>query len=113
MGKMWGEWQDQHFREVCRSGRNRMIHDLEQGQDQHHEKDDNIDRVNINCIIFSRKLVVITATLKILSNQLLIIVSYKVDTGSDGNIMPLHMYKRLFPMATKEQLAATKNKNIQ
>ena len=23
-----------------------------------------------------------------------IIVSYKVDTGSDGNIMPLHIYKK-------------------
>ena len=26
--------------------------------------------------------------------------------------MPLHIYKTLFPGATKEQLAATKNENI-
>ena len=37
---------------------------------------------------------------------------YKVDTGSDGNIISLHLYKKMFPRATKEQLAATKNKNI-
>ena len=36
-----------------------------------------------------------------------------MDTGSDGKIMPLHIYKRLFPRAIKEQLAATKNNNIQ
>ena len=40
-------------------------------------------------------------------------MSYKVDTGSDGNIMPLHFYKMLFPRATIEQLAAAKNKNVQ
>ena len=33
--------------------------------------------------------------------------------GSDGNIMPLDLYKKLFLRSTKEQLAATKNKNIQ
>ena len=25
-----------------------------------------------------------------------VIVSYKVDTGSNGNIMPLHIYKNYF-----------------
>ena len=37
-----------------------------------------------------------------------LMVPYKVDTGSDGNIMPLHIYKKLFPRITSEQLAATK-----
>ena len=41
-----------------------------------------------------------------------IMVPYNVDTGSDGNIMSLHIYKKLFPNITKEQLAANKNKNI-
>ena len=39
------------------------------------------------------------------------LVPYKIDTGSNGNIMPLHVYKELFPKATTEQLATTK-KNI-
>ena len=38
-------------------------------------------------------------------------IPYKVDTGSGGNIMPLHIYKKLFPKTTNEQLAATKNNN--
>ena len=37
---------------------------------------------------------------------------YKVDTGSDGNIMPFYMYKQLFPRATVKQLAATKDTKI-
>ena len=37
-----------------------------------------------------------------------IIVPYKVDTGSDGNIMSLHIYQKLFPTITCEQLVATK-----
>ena len=32
-----------------------------------------------------------------------VMVPYKVDTGSDGNIMPLHIYKKLFPIITNEQ----------
>ena len=42
-----------------------------------------------------------------------LIVPYKVDTGSDGNIMPLHIYKKLFPRITSEQLVATKHESIQ
>ena len=39
-------------------------------------------------------------------------VPYKIDTGSNGNIMPLHMYNKLFPSITNEQLATPKNKNV-
>ena len=90
-----------HHRQLCGSERNRTVHDLEQEPDQHHEEEDNIDMVNINSIIFNSKWLVITANLKTSSNQVSILVPYKVDTGSDGNIMPLHLYKRLFPSATK------------
>ena len=41
------------------------------------------------------------------------IVPYKVDMGSNGNIVPLHLYKKLFPRATEEQLVAVKNENVQ
>ena len=46
-----------------------------------------------------------TANQKPSSNQVRIIVLYEVDMGRNGNIMPLHIYKKLFPRATKEQLA--------
>ena len=36
-------------------------------------------------------------------------VPYKVDTGSDGNIMPLNIFTKLFPRPTMDQLATTKD----
>ena len=40
-------------------------------------------------------------------------IPYKADTGSDGNIMPLQIYKKTFPRKTSEQMVATKNESIQ
>ena len=102
-----------HFRGVWRSRRNRTSHDLEQEPEQDHEEEDHIVTVNINFIIFNSKQLVITANLKISSSKVSIIVPYTIDTGSDGNIMPLHLYKTLFPRAIEEQLVVIKNKNIQ
>ena len=42
-----------------------------------------------------------------------VIVPYEVDTGSDGNMLLLHIYKKLFPRKTREQLAAIKSKGVQ
>ena len=39
-------------------------------------------------------------------------VPYKVDMGSDGNMMPLCIYKKSFTRATVQQLAATRDTNI-
>ena len=41
-----------------------------------------------------------------------VMVPYEINTGSDGNIIPLHVYKNIFPKTTTEQLAATKTKNV-
>ena len=82
-----------------------MVHNLEQEPDQYHE--DHIDTVNINAVNFNNKCSVITANLKTSANKVRIVVPHKVDMGSDGKVMPLHVYKKLFPWATKEQLVAT------
>ena len=39
-------------------------------------------------------------------------VPYKIDTGSNGNIMPLHIFKKLFPGVTNVWLVETINKHI-
>ena len=36
-------------------------------------------------------------------------VSYKVDTGSDGNIMPFNIVAKLFPSVTTDQPVVTKD----
>ena len=69
--------------------------------------------VNINSINFNSKYSIIAANVKETSSgQDRIIVPYKVDTDSDGNIMPLHIYQKIFTGATKEYIAATKDENI-
>ena len=39
-------------------------------------------------------------------------IPYKIDTRRDGNIMPWHFLKKLFPGVTNVQLAETINKHI-
>ena len=35
-------------------------------------------------------------------------LTYKIDSGADGNLMPVNILKSLFPKATTELLCATK-----
>ena len=44
------------------------------------------------------------------SNNMVIL--YKIDTGSDGNIMPWHIFKTLFPRVTESQLMKTIKNHI-
>ena len=56
--------------------------------------------VSINSIQFNKNCPVLTTNLKTSAGQSNIMVPYKIDTGSDGNIMPLHVYKKLLPSIT-------------
>ena len=93
MPSLWEEvcrlWQDRHYREVCRS-RSTTIDNIEQVPNQCKEED-HIDMMNINSIIFNNKCFAIKANLKTSSNQVSIVISYKVNMGSDGNIKSLHL----------------------
>ena len=41
-----------------------------------------------------------------------IAILYKIDTGSDGNIMPWHIFKELFPRLTEAELMKTIKNHI-
>ena len=68
--------------------------------------------VSIYSIQLNKKHSVLTANLKMSAGQNNLMVPYKIDTGSHGNIMLLHMYNKLLPSITNEQLATTKSKNV-
>ena len=56
------------------------------------------------------------AKLKTSSNQICTIILYKIDTGSYGNIMAIHIFKMLFSRVKKELVATKRNhcpKNVQ
>ena len=76
------------------------------------EKEPGIKMVNINSVRFNWNHSAILANLKTSSNKFTIMVPYKVDTESDGNIMPFHIYKKLYLSTTVDQLAATKDAQI-
>ena len=83
---------------------------MEKEADQEQETD--IEMVNINSVTLISNHSTIIANLKTLSNIFIITVPYMVDTGSGGNTMPLYIYKKLFPRATIEKLAATRDTNM-
>ena len=51
---------------------------------------------------------VIFTELESSTSQRWIDVVYKVDTGADGNLRPLKIFKTLFPKSTGEELCSTK-----
>ena len=85
-----------HFRVVYRSRRVRAINEVEQEAAQNSAGENSIDLVNVNSVHFNKNSYIITANLKMLAGPNNVMVSYKVDTGSDGNTMPLHIYKNCF-----------------
>ena len=98
-----------HFKLVCRSnnGRRGTVHDIKQKV----TNDNQIDMVDINFISFNSKQSIIVAKLKTSSNQNCTIIPYTIDTGSDGNKLPVYIFNILFPRVMTEQFEATKNKS--
>ena len=111
-----GAWEDMHriqqdwpFPIVCRSRRTRAMNKVEQEAVQNDARE-NIELVNINSIQFNKNQYVLTASSKMSTGQSNIMVLYKIDTGSNGNILSLHVYKQLFPSIKNDQLATAQNK---
>ena len=65
--------------------------------------------INRNSININSNHSAIIANLKASSNKATTALPYKVDTGSDGNIIPLNIFTKLFPSTTADQLVATKD----
>ena len=57
------------------------------------EKETDTETVNINSIKFHSNCSALIAILKTSPNKVVIMVPYKIDMGSDGNIMPIHIQK--------------------
>ena len=105
---MGGSGKMNHFRAVCRTTRHRAVHKLKQDEvqlDKYTEEDGQIDMLNINFIKSNTKSPGLIAKLKTSSYQNIVKISYKVDIGSNSNILPFHIYKILFPRMTKKALA--------
>ena len=92
-----------HFKKVCWSRRERAVNELEVEEVQEGNKGE-IETVSIHSVHLNKNWSLITAKLETQAGGNTIVVPYKVDTGSEGNIMPLFIFKKLFKNITEEQL---------
>ena len=76
-----------HFRKVCQSKRDHVVHELEVevAQEMHDAK---IETVSINSVHLSRNQSLITAYLETQVGKNSIEIQYKIDTGNKASIMP-------------------------
>ena len=99
-----------HFQKVCRSRKTRALNEVEQETIQD-ITDKDIELMSINSVQFNQNCSILTANIKTSASQNSVIVLYKIDTDSNENIMPEHIFKKVFPEVMKEQLATTKCKH--
>ena len=89
-------WKNQPLQRGLQKGQKKMLHSIDPQEEQHHDEDDiekvNIDSINLNSITFNSKCSVITANLNTSSSEATSVVPYKVDSCSNGNIMPFHIF---------------------
>ena len=82
-----------HFRKVCPSKRDCVVHELEVEMAQKTFKAE-IETVSINLVCLNKNWSLITAYLETQVGKNSIEIPYKIDTGSEGNIMPLYIFKK-------------------
>ena len=63
-----------------------------------------VETISIDSVHLNKNQSLITAKLETQAHRNTIEIPYKIDTGSDGNIMPLLMFKKLFRNTTEEQV---------
>ena len=85
------------------SKRNHAVHEVEIEAAQEPIEEE-IETVSINSIYLNKNQSLITAHLKTQVRETATGIPYKIDTGSEGNIMPLHIFKKLFKNTPVEQL---------
>ena len=101
-----------HFKDVCRSSKGSPVHNIEKEDEQ--EQKTNIETENISSVRFDSNHSTIIANLKKKHHQIKVVITvlYKVDMGSNGNIMPFYMYIQLFPRATMETVSSKNDTKI-
>ena len=80
-----------HFSKVCRSKRNHAVHEVEIDMGPDSQEED-IEIVSINSLCLNRKWSLIMAQLEMQVGETSLEILYKIDTGSEDNLMPLYIF---------------------
>ena len=100
-------WQAQPLQKVCRDARGSTVYTIE--KENVHKQEPGIEMVYINSVSSISNHSTIIANLKASFNKATIVMQYKVDMDSDGNIMLFNLFTKLFPTTAEDQLAAIKD----
>ena len=100
-----------HFKKVYMSKKNHAIHEVEV-EVMPKPQEEEIETVSINSLYLNRNWSLITAHLKMQVGKMVTEIPYKIDTSSEGNIMPLYIFKKLFKNMPVEQLKGSMKSNI-
>ena len=73
---------------------------------------ENTEIVSINSLYINRKWSLIMAKLEMQVGKPVLEIPYKIDTGSEGNLMLLYIFRKLFAYMSKEQLKRLVKENI-
>ena len=92
-----------HYKNVCRIKRDHTVHELEVKMAQD-SQDEEIETVSINLIHLNKNWSVIMVYLDTYAGENNVEIPYKIDMGSEGNIMPFYIFKKLFKNVLVEQL---------
>ena len=96
-----------HCKKVCQSRKDCTFHavgmELEEG---------GIEEVSINSVYLNNKWSLLTAQLETQVGGNATKVPYKIGTGSEGNLMSLYIFKKLFRNESIEQLRSSIKSNI-
>ena len=108
---MCGVWHDGTFQKVCHSKRRRVVNKIEVEMSQEYSKGE-IETVSIDFVHMNKNWSLLTGELEMHAGNNKILVLYKIDTGSEGNIKPYHIFKRLFKNISEAELKKTTKRHI-
>ena len=80
-----------NFRKVCRSKRNHVVHEVEIDMEPESQGEDT-EIVSINSLYVNQKWSRIMAKLEMQAGKTVLEIPYKIDNGSEGNIMLLYIF---------------------
>ena len=98
-----------HFKKVCQSRKDHEVHEV--GVKMSQEEDER-EEESINSVYLNNKWLLITTQLEMQVSNNALKVPYKIDTGSEGNLMWLYIFKKLCGNRSVEQLKRSIKSNI-
>ena len=100
----------EHFRKVCRSKRNWAVHEVE--IDMEPESQEDTEVVSINSLYINRTRSLIMVKLEMQVGKKVLEIPYKIDMGSEGNLMLLYIFQKLFANMRDGQMKRSVKGNI-